>query len=139
MSADEKSDAFDQIAQILQKVGEKENPAEATAGLSGNSDQTDELTFTGEQFFEAFCIIVQARFVVRDLHSYANLIAKGRTFDSFGADELDFMRERLRDSETIYRELYRSRIRIDFRRIFRLKKWTFEEDIIIVQRFFGGE
>ena len=77
--------------------------------------------------------------MVRDLHSYANLIAKGRTFDSFGADELDFMRERLRDSETIYRELYRSRIRIDFRRIFRLKKWTFEEDIIIVQRFFGGE
>lgn len=115
----------------------KENPADAAAGLSGNSDQAD--SYTGDDFFEAFCIIVQARTSALDVMRFAGHIIDGHALDSFDDYEFECIRDRLKNAETVYRQMNRGPIRSDFEKILRVDKGQFEAAILLVKRFLGGE
>ncbi len=117
---------------------EKENPAEAAAGLSTMTDKA-ELTTSGEEFVAAIRVILQARSVAENVIQYAAIVGDGnRPLHDFDCDERAYIAALLQDAETIYREMYRGQVRVDFKKIIGVKKFDFEDAVLTLQRFFGA-
>ncbi len=115
----------------------KENPAEATAGLSENSDQADMIT--GKEFVAAIRVILQARSIAENVYDYSRIVGKGRPLEDFDEHELKYAKRFLREAEIMYREMYRGQVRVDFKKIIGVKKIDFEDAVLTLQEFFGGE
>ncbi len=116
---------------------QKENPAEATAGLSENSDQADMIT--GTEFVAAIRVILQARSIAENVYDYSRIVGKGRPLEDFDKHELKYAKRFLREAEIMYREMYRGQVRVDFKKIIGVKKFDFEDAVLTLQEFFGGE
>ena len=109
-----------------------ENPAEATAGLSENSDQAD--LMTGEDFVAAIRVILQACSVTEKVIDYARIFKRGRLLDDFDERELKYAKSCFCEAEIVYRR----QIRVDFKKIVDIKKFDFEEAVLTLQDFSGG-
>lgn len=70
---------------------------------------------------------------------YAGGVISGRTLESFDENELRHVRAQLENAETVYRQMYRGRLRNDFEKIFLVDEDQFEAGILLLKRFLGAE
>ena len=118
--------------------GKKENPTEATAGLS-KSDQNS-LGMTGEEFSKAFRTLIQAR-------DYIDWACEAwREIDSLNRlDRLQLLRDskidqqHLAQAEIIRREFYRVEFCTEFKRLFGIPYERFDLACVELRHAIGGE
>lgn len=138
MTAEDRRDFAETAKKFVDASGPKENPADTAAGLSNDSDQAD--WYTGEDLVAAIRVIIQAQNAVENVKDYGRLFDKGRrTPESFDEYERKYLLENLRNAEIIYRELYRTQVRMVFRDLFSLTIDEFEDHILTLKSEFGGE
>lgn len=138
LSDDAKAAFFDKLSEFFDGMTAKENPAVLAAGLTNDSDQASAFEFTGEEFVAAIRTVLQARRAVEITLDYAKMINGGRVLECFEDDEWKFAVETVTAASVVYSEMFRSQVRVDFKKIMGVKKSDFEDAMLTCQRFFWG-
>ena len=125
------------LASFSDCLGQKENPADAAAGLSKDSHETSN-AFTGKAFFDAFCQIEQARNIVDGVVKTYRRFEEGRPESEIEGWEFTVMLETLPKAEIIYRECYRGSLLNAFEPFFGHTHETFEIGLSELKRIYGG-